>query len=312
MRPLNCVRGGLRGDLLNFRAKISLVLAAAIAASAIGCAVSKKTATPPAAAQARRALEATPGELIEKFNRQAKAIQSLNATVKLKASAGSQYSGVVEQYHEVNGFILAQRPASVRVIGQAPVVNKNIFDMVSDGQTFQIFIPSRNTFIAGPARFEKTAEKPIENLRPQHLVDALFWTEIHENEPVLFEESDENGQRSYILTALEGTRSDTNFEIEKKVRFDRTDLSVAEIDIFRGGGKLASTIRYANWEPAGGAQFARDIRVRRPHDDYELDIQVTRIAVNETIAPDRFHLAQPPGAKLVDVTQDTGNEDSKP
>ena len=51
--------------------------------------------------------------------------------------AGSTYSGVIQEYHEVGGFILAARPAMIRVIGQAPLVAKDIFDMVSDGHTFE-------------------------------------------------------------------------------------------------------------------------------------------------------------------------------
>ncbi|MGA8266386.1 MAG: hypothetical protein WB787_01415 [Candidatus Acidiferrales bacterium] len=300
----------VRMESLKSRARVGLILSSVLAIVASGCAVrvSKKTAVP--AAETRKAFDATQAELVAKYNRQAKAIQSLNATVKLNATAGSQYSGVVEQYHEVNGFILAQRPASIRVIGQAPVVNKNIFDMVSDGETFQIFIPSKNRFLTGPAKFEKLSEKPIENLRPQHLVDALFWSEIHEDAPVLFEESNDNGKREYILTVLHGTRRDTNFEIERKIRFDRTDLSVAEIENFGDGGKLDSAVRYADWQPAGDAQFARDIRVQRPHDDYELDIQVTKLAVNESIAAERFHLAQPAGAELVEVGKQ--EKESKP
>jgi len=286
------------------------MLAVVVTAGIAGCAVrvSKKTTVPPA--RTRQALDATQAELIAKYNQQAKAIRSLNATVKLKATAGSQYSGVVEQYHEVNGFILAQRPASIRVIGQAPVVNKNIFDMVSDGETFRIFIPSKNQFITGPAKFEKPSKKPIENLRPQHLVDALFWNEIREDAPVIFEETEDNGKREYVLTVLHGSRRDTNFEIERKIRFVRTDLNIAEIDNFGAGGKLESAVHYGDWQPAGDAQFARDIRVQRPHDDYELDIQVTKLAVNETIAPERFHLAQPPGAQLVEAGKD--QEEPKP
>src|ERR1700683_767203 len=300
----------VRAKSRRLRACSCLVLAGASVVGAAGCAVrvTKKTTLPPA--QTRQALDATQAELVAKYNQQAKAIRSLNATVKLNATAGSQYSGVVEQYHEVNGFILAQRPASIRVIGQAPVVNKNIFDMVSDGETFRIFIPSKNQFITGPAKFEKPSKKPIENLRPQHLVDALFWSEIRDDAPVLFEETDENGKREYVLTVLHGSRQDTNFEIERKIRFDRTDLNVAEIDNFGAEGKLESVVHYGDWQPAGEAQFARDIRVERPHDDYELDIQVTKIAVNETIAPERFHLAQPPGAQLVEAGKD--QEESKP
>jgi outer membrane lipoprotein-sorting protein len=291
----------LRGKSLIFRVR-NWVIVAILAVTACGCAVSKKTVAPPT--QAGPVLDATKAELVEKYNRQAKAIQSLNARVTLKATAGSQYSGVVEQYHEVNGFILAQRPAKIRVIGQAPIVNKNIFDMVSDGETFRILIPSKNTFITGPAKLEKPAKKPIENLRPQHLVDALFWNSIREDAPVIFEESDDSGGRGYILTVLHGTRGETNFEIASRIRFERTDLNVSRIENFEAGGKLESVVHYADWQPAGDAQFAHDIRVERPRDDYQLAIGVTKVTVNEALTPEQFRLEQPPGTKLVDVEKD--------
>jgi outer membrane lipoprotein-sorting protein len=258
------------------------------------------------AGQVPHSLDATKAELIEKYNKQAAAIQSLNATVTLTPTAGSQYSGVIEQYHEVNGFILATRPANIRVIGQAPVVAKNIFDMVSDGETFRIYIPSKNKFITGPARFEKKAEKPIENLRPQHLVDALFWREIPQGAPVIFEEMEDAAGRAYLLTVLRraGGEGEGNFIIESNIRFDRSDLNVSEIENFTGEGILTSVSRYSDWQAAGAARFPHSITVSRPRDDYKLAIQIKKLALNETIAPERFRLEQPAGSELVEVGQE--------
>jgi len=78
----------------------------------------------------------------------------------------------------------------VRVIGQAPVVATNIFDMVSDGEMFRIFIPSKNTFLVGATSLARASKKPIENLRPQHVVEALFWPEFPAGANVLFEQFD--------------------------------------------------------------------------------------------------------------------------
>src|SRR6202162_753109 len=134
---------------------------AALLSSAFGCAVSRKTVVKPS--QAPAALQtATKEQLIDSYNRQAQAIQSLNATVSMKLTAGSSYSGVIEQYHEVNGFMLASKPANIRVIGQAPVVGKNIFDMVSNGEEFRVFIPSKKDFLVGPANLARPSKKPIE------------------------------------------------------------------------------------------------------------------------------------------------------
>jgi len=306
---------------------------AVILTSAFGCAVSQKKAVKPS--QAPGLLQtATKDQLLDAYNRQAQAIRSLNAGVTMKLTAGSAYSGVIEQYHEVNGFILAARPASIRVIGQAPVVSKNIFDMVSDGSTFSIYIPSKNKFIVGPANLERPAEKPIENLRPQHLVDALFWPVITESAPVLFEEASEGASRFYILTVVRSEtqrstadpndaasatadqqgssqRPTPSWEIARKIWFDRADLRVSRIENFGPGGKVASDVAYANWQTTAATSYPWQINVTRPSDDYQLQITLKKLTVNEPIAPDRFSLPQPPGTDLVNPGENTRGDTQK-
>jgi outer membrane lipoprotein-sorting protein len=317
----------------SIRRVVFVASSAALLASAFGCAVSHKTMVQPSQAPAPLQT-ATKEQLVDSYNRQAQAIQSLNAGVSMKLTAGSAYSGVIEQYHEVNGFILAARPASVRVIGQAPVVSKNIFDMVSDGSTFSIYIPSKNKFIVGPANLERRAEKPIENLRPQHLVDALFWQVITDQMPVLFEQAIEGSARYYILTVvrpgaqqsatgasdagndapdkqISSRRPASNWEIARKVWFDRTDLRVDRIENFGSGGNVASDVTYANWQAAGAANYPWQINVTRPNDDYQLQITLKKLTVNEPIAPDRFLLPQPPGTDLVRLGENTGDDTHK-
>ena len=93
----------------------------------------------------------------------------------MKLIGGSNYSGVIEQYHEVNGFMLAAKPANIRVIGQAPVVGKNILTWSATAKSFTSSYRRKTDFLVGPANLQRPSKKPIENLRPQHLVDALFW-----------------------------------------------------------------------------------------------------------------------------------------
>jgi len=276
-----------------------------VAVFGAGCAVSQKRAVAPA--QVRAALDAGKTQLIELYNAQAHATQTLNATVRMVPVAGSAYSGVIEQYHDVGGFILAARPAMIRVIGQAPVVAKDIFDMVSDGQTFRIYIPSKNRFLVGPTNFDRPAKSPIENLRPQHILDAIFWTELGPDAPVLFEEADEATARYYVLTELRSAGA--GLEIARKVWFDRADLRVARIEIYGPEGRLDSDIAYLDWQEAGGSAtpgsaelaFAREIHITRPQEDYQLSLSISKLALNTEIAADRFVLPQPAGTELVRV-----------
>src|SRR5262249_11453570 len=108
-------------------------------------------------------------------------------------------------------------------------------------------------------------------------------------------------------------------EILRKIWFDRADLQVARIQTYGPKGTLVSDAHFANWQPAVGdqehsstsspttpsAMFPSAIRLERPHDDYRLDLQVSKVSLNQELSAERFKLEQPPGSELVQVGQAT-------
>ena len=292
---------------------LACTLSATVAAICCSCGSAVKHTQTVPATQIVVAKVATRDDLLEKYNVIANGVKSLDATVQLKPTTGSQYSGVIEEYHEVKAFLLAERPAYIRMIGQAPLIGKTIFDMASDADTFHVWIPSKNKFLVGPVALEHTSSKPIENLRPQHLLDALLWTGVRKEESVLFEEFNGERARYYVLTVLRGGYQK---EILRKIWFDRADLQIARLEDFGPRGILLSDIHYSDWEPltaeeqpptgpsSGVASFPRVIQIDRPHDDYRLDLQVTKLILNQDISADRFDLQQPAGSELVRVGED--------
>jgi hypothetical protein len=52
--------------------------------------------------------------------------------------------------------------------------------------------------------------------------------------------------------------------------------------------------------------FAQDIRITRPQDDYQLEIHITKLLLNQSIAADKFILEQPAGTELVHVGEEGG------
>src|SRR5271167_2306608 len=223
-----------------------LVLVATVVSLVWACntKVKQTTVVPPAARPVVK--DATQEELLERYNSFARNLKSVNATVELKPTAGTKYSGVIDEYHEVKAFVLASRPWNIRMIGQVPVVGKTVFDMASDGKTFEVSIPPKNKFLTGPVTLERTSSKPIENLRPQHLLEALLWPEIRKEEQVLFEESNNETARYYVLTVLRGG---FKTEILRKVWFDRADLNVVRLEGYGTKGALISDVRYEDWQP---------------------------------------------------------------
>ncbi|HEY2548594.1 MAG TPA: hypothetical protein VGI46_21145 [Candidatus Acidoferrum sp.] len=285
-----------------------------VAGISCGCGGQVSTKHNLPATQVVVAKDATLEELLEKYNAMAKGVKSVNATVELKPTAGSQYSGVIEEYHEVKAFLLAERPAYIRMIGQAPVIGKTVFDMASDAESFRVSIPSKNKFLVGAVSLDRNSSKPIENLRPQHLLDALLWNEIRKEETVFPEEFNDEKARYYVLTVLRGGY---RTEILRKIWFNRADLQISRLQEFGPKGVLLSDIRFSDWEPLtadqeqasaaapGVTAFPRVIQIERPHDDYRLELQVTKLMLNEDIPADRFKLEQPAGSELVHVDEVT-------
>lgn len=301
------------------RAKVCMVLAtvAAISCGCPGRGVSHRTVVNQAEKPIAR--EATREELLNQYNSIARGTKTLNATVELKATAGSKYSGVIDEYHEVKAFLLAARPAEIRVIGQAPVIGKTVFDMASDSESFRVLIPSKNKFLVGQVALERASAKPIENLRPQHLLDALLWPEIRREEATYLKEFNDETARYYVLTVLRGGYQT---EVLREIWFDRADLQIVRLLTYGPRGLLLSDVHLTGWQrldsaasqnatPSAGngvASFPRVIHIDRPHDDYRLDLQVTKISLNEEIPAERFKLEQPAGTELVRVGDTTENE----
>lgn len=282
--------------------RMGVISVAAAMAFLCGCATSRKTAVQPSGAPVQLQT-ATKDQLIAEYNRHAEAVTSVNAAVTMKLTAGAAYTGFIEEYHEIKGFILAEKPSEIRVIGQAPVVGTNIFDMTSDGKTFQIFIPSKSEFVTGPANLERPAAKPIENLRPQHLLDAIFWQAIPAEAPVLMEEAEEASEaaRYYVLTVVRvtGAGDSAGWEIASKIWFDRGNLDVSRVEMYEPGGVLGSDARYSHWDTFGAEKYPREISLVRPASNYELQIAIQKLTLDEPIDAGHFVLEQPPGTKLV-------------
>jgi hypothetical protein len=309
----------LKGRKRLMRHGLACMVGVTVVAISCGCggAVSTKKNLP--ATQVVVVREATQEDLLGKYNGVARGVKSVNATVQLKPTAGSKYTGVIEEYHEVKAFLLAERPAYIRMIGQVPVIGKTVFDMTSDSESFRVSIPSKNKFLVGAVSLERTSSKPIENLRPQHLLDALLWTEIRKEEDVLFEEFNDEKARYYVLTVLRGGY---RTEILRRIWFNRADLQVTRLQEFGPKGALISDVRYSDWESLTGDQqqspaaapgimaFPRVIQIDRPHDDYRLDLQVTKLTLNEDIPADRFKLEPPAGSELIRVGE--GAPEKKP
>jgi outer membrane lipoprotein-sorting protein len=247
-------------------------------------------------------------DLLTGLEEKSKQIRTLQATVALDAAGGAMTTGVLTEYRQTKGFIVVDRPSHIRIKAQAPLALATVFDMVSDGKQYRVSIPIKNKFIVGNANTPGKEKNPILNLRPQHIVTALFVDIMPyiANAKVrsILEEAVE-GRRSYYVFSFINIAEETAQLIEK-LWIDRANLEVIRKEIFGLDGKVDTDVQYSRYERQGDVAFPSEILIQRPTDDYSLKVTFQKTTINEQLAADAFNLEQPAGAELVQQAEGSG------
>ncbi|MCI0348199.1 MAG: DUF4292 domain-containing protein [Acidobacteriales bacterium] len=253
--------------------------------------------------------EATKQELVAQINFEAEKVKTLNATVDIGASAGGSKKGKVTEYQEFRGYVLVRKPSMLRMIGLFPIVRNRMFDMVSDGEYFKFSLPVKGQFIVGRNDVVHPSHKPIENLRPQHIFDALLVREIDPNNEIAFLEGGTElvvdpkskkqvEQATYEINVVR-KENESDWRLSRRIVFSRTDLLPHRQIVFDKKGEVATDARYEKFTDYNGVQFPASIHITRPQEEYDIQLFIVKLRLNEPLKDEQFALQQPPGSQLV-------------
>jgi len=233
-------------------------------------------------------------------------MQSLNATVDMVPALGTVEKSKITEYKDVRAYILFRRPAQIRLIGLYPVVRNKAFDMVSEGPTFRLYIPARNRFITGRNEITVASQNKLENLRPQHFLDALIVKPVQPDERSLLINLTDESNAQYIL-GLVRAGGDSDLRLSRSVWFDRLTLQMTRQLIFDSEGNILTDARYSQWQNYDGVPFPKHIEINRPRDEYAVVITVVKMDINKGVSDDKFVLEQPEGSQLQVVGEKTAS-----
>jgi outer membrane lipoprotein-sorting protein len=213
----------------------------------------------------------------------------------------SEQRGEIVTYRDVRAFVLIRKPAHLRMIGQYPVVRNTAFDLVSDGDRFALYIPSKNRYVVGDSQGEKRSESPLENLRPQHILEALLVEGPEVGREVSALEVASEGEKSYYIVLILRHGNTENLSLSRKLWFERENLTLARLQVFDQDGEIEMDARYSEYREFSGVFYPQQIVLDRPQDDYGLMLSVTEMEFNQPLEDDKFQMARPAGAELVDL-----------
>lgn len=249
---------------------------------------------------------ASPEDLVERLNQRSTAVDSLTATVEIRATELKNKQGVEESFPSCRGYIVMHKPNKVRVVGKDFSVT--IFDMASDGKTFTLLIPTKNLAFTGSASSKGTSPNPMYNLRPDFFFDAImvrglapedFYSVTGDTETI--EDAAKKHlslMPEYVLSITrhnEGSRNDTPVRV---ITFDRDDLLPYQQDLYDASGNLETEVLYTKYADFGKSRYPSIVTIKRPQEGIQIVMTVERVIENPKMTDEQFQVKMPDGVKV--------------
>jgi outer membrane lipoprotein-sorting protein len=256
-------------------------------------------------------LTASRDELVERINSAASQIHTLNATVDIDTSVGGEVKGKITEYKQIRGYVLVRKPDMLRMIGLMPIVRNRAFDMVSNGESFKLWIPPKNKFIIGRNDVVLPSNQPLENIRPQQIYDSLLLRQISPDDIAVLENGYEEvqdpkthkwlQQPDYELDVI--GRNGHGWYLQRKIIFNRLSLEPDRQLMYDQNGYVATDTRYSDFRDYNGMKFPGVIQIWRPQEEYSIVLTMVKLQINQALTDEQFALQQPPGSQVVNLDQ---------
>jgi outer membrane lipoprotein-sorting protein len=249
---------------------------------------------------------AAPEELVETLNKRWAALDTLTATVEMRATQTKSKEGVAKDFPSCHGFILMRKPASLRVIGQ--YFGVRVFDMGSDGKNFTLYIPSKSKVVKGSNSLRKKSENQLENMRPGFFFDSMVVRGLDADdlyqvtaETITVEDPARKHFYSvpeYILSISRRKPGSQELEPVRVVRFHRDDLLPYEQDIYDAEGNLETQVAYENYQDFGSGKYPSMVTIKRPLEELQFVLTIDKVTENPPFTDDPFKVDVPEGTQV--------------
>jgi hypothetical protein len=247
----------------------------------------------------------SPDDLVKQLDERWDALDDLTATVEISATQTKSAEGTATDFPSCRGFILMQKPRNLRVFGT--YFGVKIFDMVSDGNDFTLFVPHNETAYKGTSVVTERSPNPLLNLRPGFFLDSIVVRGLSENDEFMVTSETNTvedaakkrlyNEPEYILNVM---RSKTGSEklAERVITFHRDDMLPYEQSIYDNNGNLETQVSYSNYQIFSAGKYPSTVTIKRPQEGIQLVLTVVRVEENVKMGPDQFQLKVPDGTKI--------------
>lgn len=187
------------------------------------------------------------------------------------------------------GYIRLERPRKLRIV--CSKLFSTIFDIVSDGQEFRLYVPREKKVYMG--RADRNLTYLGLNFSPNDVAGLLDFEETLSSRRILFEPT----LRYWKLHVFDGLGlSQSDFFIDKRT------LQVSHIESFNTDGSLRMRAILGDYDIIKGCSLPRSLELYWLAGDTRLNLDLSTVAINEELDPKVFHFSVPKGAETIRIT----------
>ena len=84
----------------------------------------------------------------------------------------------------------------------------------------------------------------------------------------------------------------------RTIRFSRVDLKPFEQDVYNKSGDIETQTLYGPYQTFGTEQFPGTVTIKRPLEDYQIVLTISRVIVNQVLNDEQFELKVPEGVTI--------------
>jgi hypothetical protein len=258
----------------------------------------------------------TPEELIAHLNESWKTLNTLNLGVDVQASVVKTKEGTATDEPSFPALIYMAKPENLRVFGRVPIIHTELFDMVSDGKEFTLFVPICSKVFKGSDAVETkrvpspdsttpaatasssacSSAKTAQNLRPGFLLDALAVKGLDPADEYYvtadtFTVPDAARKHllivpEYMLNVVRRKPGSHRLTPLRVITFHREDLEPYEQDIYDSEGNLETQVTYGPYKDFDSTRYPSTITIKRPLDEFQIVITVDGVKQNQPLSED--------------------------
>jgi outer membrane lipoprotein-sorting protein len=193
-----------------------------------------------------------------------------------------------------SGYIRLESPKKLRII--CSKLFNTIFDVVSDGHRFQLYVPKENKLYTGLSN----QDVRYLGLRfsPDDVAGILENGEVFKNTVV--QSFDVRPEHWYIelFNPADATRY--------VLLVDRRTLNLIRYDTYTPGGTLRMHAQFDDFEYIDGCRIPRKIDIFWPRGNTKLNLQLKKVRLNEKLNPKIFRLTMPENADVIRLSRREG------